>query len=94
MSTNRCCKQMLGRSSHTYRVIVGAENSSVRNAGVPLFSKPEAATTKRSFYRGGVATARVPRIASAPQGDRKRRRKKAILTCGGREGGAGAEKGG
>lgn len=87
MSANRCCKQMLGRSSHTYRIILGAENSSVRNAGVPPLLQADA-------FIAGVSRQR-PRRASPPLlgeagGDAG---KEAILTCGGREGGAGAEKG-
>nr|XP_030143149.1 uncharacterized protein LOC115497630 isoform X1 [Taeniopygia guttata] len=90
MSTNRCWKQMLGRSSHTYRIILGAENSSVRNAGVPLFSKPQAADA----FIAGVSRQRARRASPRPLAEAGRDGgKEASLTCGGREGGAGAEKG-
>lgn len=81
---------MLGRSSHTYRIILGAENSSVRNAGVPPLL--QAAGSGR--FIAGVSRQRARRASPPPLGEAGGERgKEAILTCGGREGDAGAEKG-
>ncbi|XP_064584582.1 collagen alpha-1(I) chain-like [Zonotrichia leucophrys gambelii] len=64
MSTNRCCKQMLGRSSHTYRIILGAENSSVRNAGVPPLLQADA-------FIAGVSRQRPCRASPPLLGERR-----------------------
>lgn len=93
MNINRCCKQMLECSQHTYLIILGTENSSWtvhENAGVPpptgyaqAFARHR--PTRKAFSRHPDGYPTPENQAGYSGGDRvgflNKSKKKALLTC-------------